>query len=135
MPYNYAQSAAPLPDDEAKHLLSPSRISPSPSLTSAFASRSFDSLKNWSIRAKNEPIGSPDLGSADVVQQDTPNRTEELTGLHILQHGVEAVNCDIVAVHGLEGHPYATWTHPNNHFWLRVLKFGAYRDSIACLSS
>ena len=69
--------------------------------------------------ARNELNGSPDFGSADLVQQDTPDTTEELTGLHILRHGVEPVNFDIVAVHGLEGHPYTTWTHPNGHLWLR----------------
>lgn len=119
MPYNYDQSAAPLPDVEAKHLLSPSTTSPSPSINSSFVSRSIGSLRNWPNWARNESIGPSDLGSADVVQQDTPDSTEELTGLHILRHGVEPVNFDIVAVHGLEGHPYTTWTHPNNHLWLR----------------
>ena len=114
MPYNYDQSAAPLPNDEAKDLLSPSTSSSwllSPSL-SVFGSR-------WSNKARNTSIGSSDRGSAGLVQQDTPENAEELTGLHVLRSGVEPVNVDIVAVHGLEGHPYATWTHPNDHLWLR----------------
>ena len=48
-----------------------------------------------------------------------PDSAEELTGLHTLRPGMEPVNFDIVPVHGLEGHPFATWTHPNNHLWLR----------------
>ncbi len=114
MPSNYNQSAALLPNDEAKDLPSPSKSRSSllASSLSIFGSRR-------SNKARNTSIGSSDLGSAGLVQQDTPESAEELTGLHVLRSGVEPVDFDIVAVHGLEGHPYATWTHPNNHLWLR----------------
>ncbi|KAI9889078.1 MAG: hypothetical protein M1814_005801 [Vezdaea aestivalis] len=31
----------------------------------------------------------------------------------------ESKTVDVIAVHGLQGHPYRTWTHENGHLWIR----------------
>ncbi|KAI9889405.1 MAG: hypothetical protein M1814_005341 [Vezdaea aestivalis] len=53
----------------------------------------------------------------------------------------DAKTVDVIAVHGLQGHPYRTWTHENGHLWIqdsltesvpfaRIMTFG-YDSTIA----
>jgi hypothetical protein len=44
---------------------------------------------------------------------------EKSSGLQILNPPVHNVDVDIVAVHGLGGDAFSTWTSSNDHFWLR----------------
>ena len=62
---------------------------------------------------------STSSSSAGLRSHDMHNLAETPTELHVLRFGAEPVNSDIVAVHGLDGHPFKTWTHANGHLWLR----------------
>ena len=109
---SYDQSVKGLLDDESQGFstpLTPSVTSPSSSWLGTKSLGNF-----WASRRRNASVSS-----VDAFQHETPNVPEEITGFHLLQHGIGTVDSDIVAVHGLEGDPHTTWTHYNGHLWLR----------------
>jgi hypothetical protein len=44
---------------------------------------------------------------------------EKSSGLQVLNPPAHNADVDIVAVHGLGGDAFSTWTSSNDHFWLR----------------
>lgn len=55
---------------------------------------------------------------ATVSTVSVPPKGERL-GMHILFEPTEPPALDIVAIHGLGGDPFDTWTHTNKTLWLR----------------
>jgi hypothetical protein len=49
----------------------------------------------------------------------TIEKRERSSGLQILNPPAHNADVDIVAVHGLGGDAFDTWTSPNGHLWLR----------------
>ncbi|PMD13242.1 hypothetical protein NA56DRAFT_694968 [Hyaloscypha hepaticicola] len=43
---------------------------------------------------------------------------EDIFGISIIHDPGPWSNFDLLAVHGIKGHPYDTWTHPNGEKWL-----------------
>lgn len=82
---------------------------PSLSVSKAANRSSFRSL----IGSRNS------VSFADADSTDPLSLAEDVRGFHVLKDGAPPVTCDIVAVHGLAGHPYKTWSHGSGHLWLR----------------
>lgn len=99
---------------------------------------------NVDAPANDRSVASSDthLSSSPSVTSATPNQIDEPYGFFELAKNPEALTTvDVVAVHGLQGHPYTTWTHENGNLWLkhelpedvpcaRILTFG-YDSTIA----
>jgi hypothetical protein len=49
----------------------------------------------------------------------TIGKQQKSPGLQILNPPAHNADVDIVAVHGLGGDAFSTWTSSNDHFWLR----------------
>ncbi|KAH8600715.1 hypothetical protein B0O99DRAFT_287380 [Bisporella sp. PMI_857] len=43
---------------------------------------------------------------------------EDILGISIIRDPGTQTNFDLLAIHGINGHPYHTWTHPNGAKWL-----------------
>ena len=72
--------------------------------------RIINSFRNlWSAK---ELSSEPDLNDPEGLQ---------VVSMHDEDDEDEEASVDIVAVHGLGGHPYDTWTHDNGIMWLRDL--------------
>ncbi|KAI9888711.1 MAG: hypothetical protein M1814_006522 [Vezdaea aestivalis] len=48
-----------------------------------------------------------------------PVSREHIGLFELSKDGGEGKTVDVVAVHGLQGHPYKTWEHENGHLWLQ----------------
>jgi hypothetical protein len=58
------------------------------------------------------------------ISHQVPRPRDELFGVFELACDPEtATTVDVVAVHGLQGHPYETWEHENGILWLRDFLF------------
>ena len=64
------------------------------------------------FRSVKELSSEPDLNNPEGLQ---------VVSTHDEDDGDGEASVDIVAVHGLGGHPYDTWTHDNGIMWLRDL--------------
>lgn len=91
-----------------------------------------------SVDASDTHLSSP----SSPVTFTIPNQIHEPYGFFELANNPETpTTVDVVAVHGLQGHPFRTWTHENGNLWLkddlpedvpsaRILTFG-YDSTIA----
>ena len=104
---------------------------------------SKDSRANASsTQVETSPPESAEIRSTTPVQTTKPPVSREHIGLFELsKDGGEGKTVDVVAVHGLQGHPYKTWEHENGHIWLqdsltkdisfaRIMTFG-YDSTVA----
>lgn len=105
--------------------------------------RSKDNRANASsTQMETSPPDSAEIRSTTPVQTTKPPVSREHIGLFELsKDGSEGKTVDVVAVHGLQGHPYKTWEHENGHIWLqdsltkdisfaRIMTFG-YESTVA----
>jgi hypothetical protein len=89
--------------------------------------RSFSFLSTLSFRSfTTDDAKLPDTGkqgAAPALQRGL-NRLDQSTTLHSSGLSsrstlVPEYNIDVIAVHGLNGHGFKTFTHPNDRMWLR----------------
>ena len=77
------------------------------------------------VAAGTSPASSGGKSGDKVAQTDTPvpvhipSSDKEQVGLFELSKSDTAKAVDVVAVHGLQGDAYKTWTHENHTLWLR----------------
>ena len=87
--------------------------------------------KEWDGKdRKTESLAASASNSSRVHENEeqTVDLKSNKFGLSLLRHlpspsaiHTDSYNVDIIAVHGLGGHAYETWTHPNGKLWLRDL--------------
>jgi hypothetical protein len=58
-------------------------------------------------------------GAASTILRTPSIKREKSSGLQILNPPAHNADVDIVAVHGLGGDAFDTWTSSNGHLWLR----------------
>ena len=86
------------------------------SIRQRFSSRSRTSTaskENQSLESPNEKFRLIQLTPQPVTLSSTSGEDR------VSRSEVEEHKVDIVAVHGLGGHPYKTWTHEDGTLWLR----------------
>lgn len=94
------------------------------SLSAAGANQSAETLRNASRSSETSSIIEKQPAQTTQSSSRTLNRTGKY-GLFLLspQSGTaeveETFSLDIVALHGITGDAYDTWTHENGTFWLR----------------
>lgn len=96
--------------DKAKSLPNPTGLDTAKSTSQSLPKQEDDGA------VQDTHLKVPDLTSQDELGQDK-------CGLFLLSDEVRQqmpkYNVDIVAVHGLGGDAYRTWTHDNGKIWLR----------------
>ncbi len=86
--------------------------------------RSLFKKKLASKVTKDDRLASPSPDDATPAGASSSSRPGEKYGLHCLTPSDDdadglAFGPDIVAIHGLNGDPFRTWSHENGSLWLR----------------
>jgi len=76
-------------------------------------------VKKSSAGATTSEVGPPDRGTTNTIQERFGLIPFPETAP--LAHGSEQYPVDVIAVHGLNGDAFTTWTHENGILWLRDL--------------